>query len=189
MQHTHTHASHASRSREMSGDPDRLRQYIPRHASGCTTSSYCTLTRPLGGRYSTSSRTYACICMALTMHQENYITTHTQRIRRKTLIRYNGHQMTIILLLPPAPGFNGIADQGAASLARGLTRNGSLRTLYLSGNSIGAMGAGSLAEALGRNMGLSTLHLSVSEKEGVLARPVLYDGTLLLSALFFCVFV
>ncbi len=71
-------------------------------------------------------------------------------------------------LLPPSVtatfpplGFNGISDQGAASLARSLNQNNSLRTLYLSGNSIGAAGAGALAEALARNTGLATLHLSV----------------------------
>lgn len=59
-------------------------------------------------------------------------------------------------------GFNGITDQGAASLARGLAHNSSLRTLYLSGNSIGAAGASAIADALARNTGLTTLHLSVS---------------------------
>lgn len=59
-------------------------------------------------------------------------------------------------------GFNGITDQGATSLARGLAHNSSLRTLYLSGNSIGAAGAGAIADALARNTRLTTLHLSVS---------------------------
>lgn len=59
------------------------------------------------------------------------------------------------------PGFNGISDLGAASLARSLNQNTTLRTLYLSGNSIGAAGASALAEALARNTGLATLHLSV----------------------------
>lgn len=58
-------------------------------------------------------------------------------------------------------GFNGICDQGAASLAGSLGRNRSLRTLYLSGNSIGPAGARALANALARNSELTTLHLSV----------------------------
>lgn len=57
-------------------------------------------------------------------------------------------------------GFNGIADQGASSLARSLASNRSLKTLYLSGNSIGPTGARALAGSLAG--GLATLHLSAS---------------------------
>ena len=65
-------------------------------------------------------------------------------------------------------GTNRFGDEGAISIAEGLSKNSTLERLSLPSNRIGPMGAGFLAEALRANTSLTSLNLGFSKATGAL---------------------
>lgn len=74
--------------------------------------------------------------------------------------RDGGHHMSLSVL---EVGFNNIGDQGCAAIAtQALTGNKTIRTVYLSGNSIGEAGVLSLAGAIINGCDMTCLHLQAN---------------------------